>query len=105
MTAVKNDFGGIDLEERKVVYQLMQRLTKEALISWLVWCAAVASKNGLHVIVTDSSGEPHQVYDDWVMLCSQYGLDWRLSRGNLELRARQDGTPLFWATGHQQKKG
>lgn len=96
--AVANDFHKIDLEERKTVYQLMERLPKSDLIAWLVWCAAWVSKPSNQVIVTKSTGEPWEVYADWITLCYDFDLDWRLSRGNLEARVRKTGTPLFWST-------
>ena len=86
-----------DLEERKTVWQLLQRVEPEQRIAWLIWCADTASHGVTRHIVTGSAGTVADVYFDWLSLCGQLGLDWKRSRENLESRVRVKCTPLFWA--------
>ncbi len=89
----------MDLEERKTVWRLLDRLDETQRVAWLLWCCSQVSTKNRKTIITHTSGTTTDVYHDWLSLCTCLGLGWKTSRAELEARVRKFGKPLFFAAG------
>jgi hypothetical protein len=86
----------LDLDERRTVHRLLERLEPEIRLRWLMWCCAQCSHGNFQVHIGVNTGTAREVYFDWQSACHSLGLDVVKSRAKLEEMVTMFGRPLLF---------